>query len=89
MADHYFKLVNRRNLELGGITNVISFDEQEILLETVMGFLNITGEELHITILKLDEGKVTLEGNVNGLEYKVQGPDIKTKGKNILNRLLK
>jgi len=40
-------------------------------------------------MLNLDEGKVALEGNVNSIEYKAQGTDIKAKGKNILNRLLK
>lgn len=89
MADHTIKLVNRKNMELTGVNNVNTFDEQLILLETGMGLISISGQELHITRLNLDEGKVDLEGNINSVEYKAQGADVKTKGKNILNRLLK
>ncbi|MGI6413350.1 MAG: sporulation protein YabP [Syntrophomonadaceae bacterium] len=89
MSDHTIRLVNRKNMELTGINNVNTFDEQLILLETGMGLISISGQDLHITKLNLDEGKVDLEGSINSVEYKAQGADVKTKGKNILNRLLK
>jgi sporulation protein YabP len=76
-------------MELSGVNNVNTFDEEEIILETDLGFLYILGKELHINMLNLDEGKVALQGEINSLEYKAQGTDIKAKGKNILNRLLK
>ncbi|MGI6452619.1 MAG: sporulation protein YabP [Syntrophomonadaceae bacterium] len=89
MSEHSFKLVNRSNLELAGVFNVVSFNEEEIILETSMGFLCIAGEDLHITMLNLEAGQVNLQGTVNSLSYKAQGADIKTKSKNIINRLLK
>lgn len=89
MAEHTIKLVNRKNMELTGVNNVNTFDEQVILLETSMGLIAISGQELHITRLNLDEGRVDLEGNINCVEYKAQGADVKSKGKSILNRLLK
>jgi len=89
MAEHFIKLTNRKNMELAGVSNVINFDEQEIVLDTSMGTLFVVGEELHINLLKLDEGKVALEGNVNSIMYKAQGIDMKSKSKNILGRLLK
>ena len=89
MSDHYLKLTNRKNMELTGVSRVNTFDEEEIILETVMGYLNILGEELHISMLNLDEGKLTIEGNIASIEYKAQGTDIKARSKNILNRLLK
>lgn len=89
MAEHTLKLSNRKNMELNGVTNVINFDEEKIILQTAEGYLNIVGQDLHITALNLDEGKVALEGNVDIMEYKAQGSDIKAKSKNILNRLLK
>jgi len=89
MADHTIKLINRKNMELTGVNNVNTFDEQLILLETGMGLISISGQDLHITRLNLDEGKVDLEGSINSVEYKAQGADVKSKGKNILNRLLK
>lgn len=89
MAEHFIKLTNRKNMELSGVNNVINFDEQEIVLDTSMGTLFVVGEELHINLLKLDEGKVALEGGVNSIMYKAQGIDMKSKSKNILGRLLK
>ncbi len=89
MSEHSLKLNNRKSMELSGVNNVNTFDEEEIILETDLGFLYILGKELHINMLNLDEGKVALQGEINSLEYKAQGTDIKAKGKNILNRLLK
>jgi sporulation protein YabP len=89
MAEHFIKLTNRKSMELAGVSNVINFDEQEIVLDTSMGTLFVVGEDLHINLLKLDEGKVALEGNVNSIMYKAQGIDMKSKSKNILGRLLK
>lgn len=89
MAEHSIKITERSQMELTGVNNVNTFDEQEIILETSLGHLFILGEELHITMLNLEEGKVALEGAINSIEYKSQGADLKTKSKNILSRLLK
>ncbi len=89
MADHLIKINNRNNMELSGVNNVNTFDEQEIILETILGSLFIKGENLHITLLNLEENKVALEGEINSLEYKAPGVDIKTKSKNVISRLLK
>ncbi len=89
MAEHSIKLINRSNMELTGVSSVNTFDEEEIILETSLGYLYIVGENLHITMLSLEEGKVSLEGEVNSVEYKALGIDLRTKSKNVLSRLLK
>jgi len=89
MAEHSFSLANRQRLELSGVTNVITFDEEVIVLATNLGYLSVNGEELHINMLNLDEGKVAIQGTVNNMAYKPQGTDFKAKGKSMLNRLLK
>lgn len=89
MTTHLIQISERKNMELTGVNNVSTFDEKEIILDTVMGYLVIGGENLHINLLKLDEGKVALAGTVNSISYKAQGADIKSKSKNVLTRLLK
>ncbi len=89
MAEHSLNLANRQRLELSGVTNVITFDEEEIVLATNMGFLTVNGEELHINMLNLDEGQVAIQGTVDNIAYKAQGTDFKAKGKSMFNRLLK
>jgi sporulation protein YabP len=76
-------------MELTGVSKVNTFDDEEIILETSMGYLNIVGQEMHISMLNLDEGRLMIEGSITGIEYKAQGSDLKTKGKSILNRLIK
>lgn len=89
MAGHSMILTDRKHMELTGIKNVITFDEEEIVLESSMGIIFIVGQEMHITMLNLDEGKVKIEGELQSLQYKAQGTDIKAKSKNIIGRLLK
>jgi sporulation protein YabP len=76
-------------MEISGVINVNTFDEEEIILETVMGYLYVQGEELHVSMLNLEQGKVVVEGSIINIQYKKEGKDIKTRGKNILSRLLK
>ena len=89
MTDHSLTMDNRHNMQLSGITKVIAFDEEEIVLETSQGYLTINGADMHITMLNLDQGQVAIQGNINNLGYKAQGTDLRSKGKNVLNRLLK
>jgi sporulation protein YabP len=89
LADHLVTMTNRNQVELSGVTNVVTFDEEAVILETTMGLLVIMGEQLHITMLNLDQSKVAVEGNIAAMEYKAQGTDLKARSKSILNRLLK
>ena len=89
MSEHCLLLLDRRTMEISGVINVNTFDEEEIILETVMGYLYVQGEELHVSMLNLEQGKVVVEGSIINIQYKKEGKDIKTRGKNILSRLLK
>lgn len=62
-------LSDRQSLEVGGVTDVVSFDESGAVLKTVNGTLMIDGEELHVTKLDIGNGNVSVEGKVNGLFF--------------------
>lgn len=88
---HVLNIDGRKRLMLQGVQHVGSFDEQEITLDTNMGFLQLKGEGMHITHLNLDVGNLVVEGIINGLEY-VEGKTsrgARARGKGIINRLLK
>jgi len=89
VSEHSLTLVDRKKIQMSGIKHVNNFDEDEVILETSLGFLLIAGSELHVSMLNLEEGKVNLEGQINSIEYKEPGADLKSKGKSILGRLLK
>ena len=66
---HKLLLSNRRTGTISGVTDVISFDIAEILLETEQGMLMIRGNELHVNRLTLDKGEVDIDGRIDSLVY--------------------
>ena len=62
-------LYQRKLLHLGGIEDVISFDELSIYLVTENGNLLIEGTDLHITTLDVASGHMTVEGMIRSMIY--------------------
>lgn len=86
---HALMLMNREHLEISGVIKVNTFDEKEIIMDTGMGSLYVLGQDMHVSMLNLDEGKVAVDGSINSIEYKTQNHDMKARGKSIVQRLLK
>lgn len=70
---HQIKLTNRKNGTISGVVDVLSFDENEILLDTVEGRLIIRGKNLHVGRLQLEEGEVDMDGEVESMVYSSKG----------------
>ncbi|MEF2293248.1 sporulation protein YabP [Virgibacillus dokdonensis] len=60
---------NRKNLEITGVKEVDSFDNEEFLLETVMGYLIIRGQNLQLKNLDVNDGSVVIKGKIYELSY--------------------
>ncbi len=67
--NHAFSSKDRKGIFVSGVVDVISFDERTILCETACGNMAIEGEGLHITVLSIGEGKIEVEGKLDGLYY--------------------
>ncbi|MFO7819948.1 MAG: sporulation protein YabP [Halanaerobacter sp.] len=63
------KLSNRELLELSGVIEVMDFDETRVRLETNLGNLIITGSDLKMQHLDLDNEELIVEGKVSELKY--------------------
>ena len=63
------KMTDRSNISLTGVNKIVSFDDEEFLMETVMGFLVIKGENLEIVKLDTKEGIVSIKGSIISLSY--------------------
>lgn len=85
---HKLILNNRRTCNLTGVNDVLSFDENEIILETDQGMLMIKGNELHVNRLTLDKGEVDVDGRIDSFTYSEQS-GMGTKGESLLSRLFK
>ncbi|MBE3568570.1 MAG: sporulation protein YabP [Bacillales bacterium] len=67
--EHDVIMRGRKLLDITGVKQVESFDNEEFLLETVMGFLSIRGENLQMKNLDVDQGIVSIKGRVYDLVY--------------------
>jgi sporulation protein YabP len=85
--EHSLSLRRREELSLDGVQNVESFDDAEIVVETVAGGLVIKGEDLHITQLNLDGGNMAVRGFVESLQY--TGDSFGKKSRGVLGRIFK
>ncbi len=85
---HKLMLTNRNNCTLCGVIDILSFDVNEVLMETEQGMLMVKGKDLHVSRLSLEKGEVDMEGHVDLLQYS----DIHHKskqGESLFGRLFK
>lgn len=66
---HRLFLQGRKQMELSGVKEVVSFDAKEVVLNTQMGILLIRGEDLFVKRLTVEQGEVDLEGRIDSLVY--------------------
>jgi len=66
---HKLTLNERRQLSMTGVTEVVSFDENAVVLHTELGRLTIHGKDLQLKTLSLDGGQVAVDGTVAALVY--------------------
>ena len=85
---HKLMLTNRRTCTISGVNDVLSFDVNEILLETEQGMLMIKGNELHVSRLSLDKGEVDIDGRIDSFTYS-ETAGYSAKGESLLARLFK
>lgn len=66
---HSLQLKERRQLTMTGVTEVVSFDENTVVLQTSLGTLIVQGRELQLKTLSTEGGQVAVEGEVTALSY--------------------
>src|SRR6476620_6779566 len=80
VPDHDVIMRGRKLLDITGVKQVESFDNEEFLLETVMGFFAIKGENLQMKNLDVDKGIVSIKGKRFDQVYIDEQPGDKAKG---------
>ncbi len=84
---HELKLIDRREIALTGIKKITSFDSEEFLLESNMGFILIKGSNLEIMRLDTHDGNVKIKGKINSFSYLEN--NTKAKEESLLSKLFK
>ena len=80
-------LENREKLSISGVLDVLSFDDQVVIVETELGLLNVKGENLRINKLSIDTSEVVVEGEIYSMVYSEK--DTNKKGTSILGKIFK
>ena len=80
-------LENREKLSISGVLDVLSFDDQVVILETELGLLTVKGNNLRINKLSIDTSEVIVEGEIYNLAYSDESLENKPGG--FLNKIFK
>lgn len=73
-------LENRGKLSISGVVDVLSFDDQVVIVETDLGLLTIKGENLRINKLNIDTSETIVEGDISSMAYSESKSIDKSKG---------
>ena len=85
---HKLTMVNRSSCTITGLQDVVSFDENQIVLDTDMGLLTMKGKDLHVSRLTMEKGEVDVDGTIDSLVYS-SNEAYRRSGASLLSRLFK
>lgn len=86
--NHGISLSERKNIVITGVKKIESFDSEEFLMDTTLGFLTIKGSDLEIVKLDTYQGNVSIKGRIDSINYMDNGLG-KTKEESFLGKLFK
>lgn len=76
LTPHSLHMDRRKSAEITGVSDVCSFHETEIVLKVDSGLMIVTGQELHVGKLLLDEGRLHIDGRIDGIVYEAPKADL-------------
>lgn len=78
--EHQIIIKSRQAIDITGVKEIDSFDNEEFLLETNMGYLVIRGQQLQLKNLNVADGRVEIKGRIDDLTYVEEGNTETAKG---------
>ena len=81
------KMIDRASITLTGVNKIVSFDDEEFLMETTVGNLRLLGEGLELLKLDTNDGNVKIKGKINSFTY--IDSKLKNKEESVLTKLFK
>ena len=64
---HRLVLNERRQLTMTGVSEIVSFEENTVVLRTQLGTLVIQGKDLLLKQLSVEGGQVAVDGTISSL----------------------
>jgi len=69
VISHSVKILERNNIFVSGTKKVHNFNENEFLISTVMGDINIKGDGLELIKLDTNDGNICIKGKIESVIY--------------------
>ena len=66
---HGISLSERKSVIINGVKKIDSFDNEEFMMDTSLGYLNIKGSGLEIIKLDTYQGNVSIKGKIDSMIY--------------------
>ncbi len=86
--NHNVTINDRKSILVSGVKKIDSFDNEEFLMETTMGYIVIKGHDLEIIKLDTMSGNVSIKGTLSSLNYMENG-NKKEKEDSVFSKLFK
>ena len=87
-SNHTVNIVKRNSINISGVKKIENSNDNEFLLETIMGFMNIKGSNLEIIKLDTYQGDVSIKGKIDSMSY-TETTSKKNKEESIFSKLFK
>lgn len=68
-ASHNIIMEQREKMSLSGVSEVVSFEEDNVVLKTAKGELTIRGSEMKMESFASQVGDLKMQGNIYALVY--------------------
>ena len=66
---HSLIVEERNQLTVSGVTDIERFDEEEVVVATELGLLSIKGQGLHLNKIDVEDGELSVEGELDSFSY--------------------
>lgn len=86
--NHSITIVERKSILVTGVKKIESFDDEEFLMETVMGYLILKGSDMELLKLDTLQGNVSIKGLLKSFAY-VDDAIKKEKDSSFIGKLFK
>lgn len=88
ITGHKIEVLDRKVVNLQGVKDVHSFNEDTVILETELGLLTIQGQDLHINNLNVEQSNLNITGNIISFSYS-ENIDLRSRGGSFLGKMFK
>lgn len=61
--------ISGNTITISAVTNVVSFDEKQVILNLVQGNVTLCGTDFEVVKLSVEEGIIELTGTVSMIKY--------------------